>query len=122
MDQQDIRVVYNEEFPVCRFEIDHYRKIAARDGLPLRFDGLSADLPAGLTPDAAARRLHVMHQGQILSGIPAFVVLWRVLPRYRLLARIVSLPLVRHVATLAYDHIAAPLLYRAHLRRVSRRS
>ena len=71
----------------------------------------------GLTQDEAAKRLHVLHQGRIIAGIPAFLVLWRQMPRYRWLARIVALPGVHWLASKTYDHVLAPLIYRWHLRR-----
>ncbi len=71
----------------------------------------------GIDADTAARRLYVLHQGVLTSGIPAFLVLWAQMPRYRWLARVVGLPGVRQVATLAYDHVLAPVIYRWHLRR-----
>lgn len=120
---EETRVLYNAECPVCRFEIDHYKAQAQSRALPIGFDDLnSGDLAAwGVSADEAARRLHVRRQGRILSGIPAFIAIWQELPRYRWLGWLVGLPVIRHVATLIYDHIAAPLLYRWHLRRQQRR-
>lgn len=118
----ETRVLYNAECPVCRFEIDHYRTQARNGALPIRFDDLcSGNLAAwGVSKDDAARRLHVLSGGKVLSGIPAFIALWGELPRHRWLGGLVSLPGIRHMATLVYDHIAAPLLYRWHLRRQQR--
>ncbi len=115
----DMRVLYNAECPVCRFEIDHYARRVTAQGLPVRFDDLNrADLGEwGVSADAAARRLHVLRDGQVISGIPAFLALWQAMPRYRWLAWVVGLPGVRGLATLIYDHVAAPVLYRWHLRR-----
>lgn len=115
---QDTKVLYNDTCPVCRFEIDHYRKTAA--DLPIRFDRLSQAAEWGITPDQAARRLHALHQGRLLSGMAAFRALWSVMPRYRWLAQVASWPILRPLLDLTYDHIAAPLLYHAHLRRQAR--
>lgn len=118
----ETRVLYNDACPVCRFEIGHYAAHAGRRGLPLRFDDLNtADLAGwGLSADMAARRLHVMHDGRLVSGLDAFRALWSAMPRYRWLARITGLPLVRPVLAFVYDRLAAPLLYRAHRRRQRR--
>ena len=88
------RVLYNAECPVCRFEIDHYAEYAGQENLPIRFEDLNNDALEdwGLTRDAAARRLFVLKGGQIFSGIPAFIILWQAMPRYRWLARLVALP------------------------------
>ena len=114
------RVLYNAECPVCRFEIDHYDEYAGQENLPIRFEDLNNDAldDWGLTRDAAARRLFVLKGGQIFSGIPAFVILWQGMPRYRWLARLVALPGVHRLASLAYDHVLAAVIYRWHLRRI----
>jgi predicted DCC family thiol-disulfide oxidoreductase YuxK len=114
----DTRILYNDTCPLCRFEIDSYRRHAV--GLPLRFDPLTQAQDYGLTPDQAARRLHVLENGQLLSGLDAFRALWAAMPRTRWLARITGLPVIRPVAAFVYDRLAAPLLYRAHLRRQRR--
>lgn len=120
MTDEDTRILYNDTCPLCRFEIDHYRAAAARDGAPLRFDRLQDAASWGLTEDQAARRLHVLQDGRLLSGLEAFRAIWSNLPRWRWLARLTGLPLIRPAVTVLYDRIAAPLLYRAHLRRQRR--
>lgn len=117
-------VLYNANCPVCRFEIGHYARYAGRAGLPIRFDDLNSAARGtwGLDADAAARRLYVLHDGVLTSGIPAFLVLWAQMPRYRLLGRIVGLPGLRQMAGALYDHVLAPAIYRWHLRRLRKRS
>jgi predicted DCC family thiol-disulfide oxidoreductase YuxK len=117
-------VLYNAQCPVCSAEIAHYAQYAEDAGLPIRFDDLHTDARDrwGLDADTAARSLFVMHDGVLLSGVPAFVALWSRMPRYRWLARIVGLPGIRHVASVAYDHVFAPLLYRWHRHRQDKTS
>mmetsp|Transcript_27394 Transcript_27394/g.50335 ORF Transcript_27394/g.50335 Transcript_27394/m.50335 type:complete len:130 (+) Transcript_27394:1943-2332(+) len=119
---EDTRVLYNADCPVCRFEIDHYAAYSAARALPIGFDDLNSDALKtwGVTADAATRRLHVLKDGTLYSGIPAFIVLWQGMPRYRVLARVVSLPGVNWLAVKVYDHVLAPLLYGWHLRRQRR--
>ena len=118
----ETRVLYNADCPVCNFEITHYADYSAREGLPIRFDDLNSDALAqwDLDADTAARRLYVLKDGALHSGIPAFVLLWQEMPRYRWLARLVSVPGVHCVACLTYDYVFAPLIYRWHLRRQRR--
>jgi predicted DCC family thiol-disulfide oxidoreductase YuxK len=120
----DTRVLYNANCPVCNFEIGHYARYAGNAGLPIRFDDLNTEARTqwGLDADTAARRLYVLHDGTLTSGIPAFLVLWAQMPRYRFLGRIVGLPGIRQIAVLAYDHVLAPVIYRWHLRRVGRQA
>lgn len=117
----EIRILYNDTCPVCRFEIDSYRKTAEREALPMRFDRLEQAESWGLTPDQAARRLHVVSGGRLLSGMEAFRAIWARLPRWRWAARVAGWPVLRQALGFAYDRIAAPVLYRAHLRRQRRK-
>ena len=120
----DTRVLYNANCPVCNFEIGHYARYADNVGLPIRFDDLNTEARSqwGLDADTAARRLYVLHDGVLTSGIPAFLVLWAQMPRYRVLGRVVGLPGIRQIAILVYDHVLAPVIYRWHLRRVRRQA
>jgi predicted DCC family thiol-disulfide oxidoreductase YuxK len=117
-------VLYNANCPVCNFEIQHYARYAGDKGLPIRFDDLNTDARAdwGLDADTAARRLYVLQNGQLSSGIPAFLVLWQQMPKYRWLARVVGLPGIKQIATVAYDHALAPVIYRWHLRRLRKQA
>lgn len=115
----EFSVHYNAECPIRAREIDHYARHAGRHALPIRFDPLNgADLTAYVvSEDVAARSLHVLHQGRVVSGVPAFLLLWQAMPGYRWLGRVVGVPWVRHAAAGIYDHVLAPALYRMHLRR-----
>ncbi len=64
-------VLYNANCPVCNFEIGHYARYADKAGLPIRFDDLNTDARDqwGLDADTAARRLYVLHDGVLTSGI-----------------------------------------------------
>lgn len=117
-------VLYNATCPVCNFEIQHYARYAGENGLPISFDDLNSDAREGwgLDADTAARRLYVLHDGKLTSGIPAFLVLWEQMPRYRLLAKVVGLPGIKQIASAAYDHVLAPVIYRWHLRRLGKQS
>lgn len=112
-------VLYNSQCPICAAEIRHYARYASEAGLPIRFDDLNSDAREqwGLDCDTAARRLYVLHDGKLTSGISAFLILWAKMPRYRVLATIMGLPGLRQLAAAAYDHIFAPALFRRHLRR-----
>src|SRR6056297_1304573 len=105
-------VIYNAACPICSAEIRAYRAHAQERGLPIRFTPLQeADLGAlGLTEAGAAKRLHVVQEGALLSGLPAFRALWAQMPRTRWLAWLTGLPLVRPIAAVLYDRVAAPAL------------
>ncbi len=112
-------VIYNASCPVCSAEIDHYRAYSTKRALPISYADIGdADLTKwGLSRDDAAKRLHVVQDGELLSGVPAFAALWAEMPRYRWVSRLVMVPGIRHVAAAIYNHILAPALYARHRRR-----
>ena len=118
----ETRVLFNAKCPVCNFEIKHYAQYSADKNLPLRFDDLNSAALANwdLSVDQAARRLYVLHRGTLSSGIDGFLVLWKQMPRYRWIGRVVGLPGVKQLAYLIYDFVLAPAIYRWHLRRQAR--
>lgn len=113
-------VLYNGTCPVCRREVACYARLSDRARSPITFDDLGdpdrlADW--GISSEQAARRFHLRRNGQLYSGLPAFILLWETIPQTRWLARIFNLPGLHWIAAKAYDHIAAPLLYARHRRR-----
>ena len=117
-------VLFNATCPVCNFEIQHYARYAVANDLPIRFDDLNSGARGqwGLDADTAARRLYVLHEGSLTSGIPAFLVLWGQMPKYRWLARVVGLPGIKQIACAVYDFVLAPVIYRWHLLRLRKQS
>ena len=103
----ETRILFNAKCPICNAEICHYRDYAEERGIVMGFDDLNQIDPApyGVNRIDAAKRLHVLHEGSVISGVPAFVVIWQQLPRYRWLAKIVSLPIVHFLSNLIYLHI-----------------
>ena len=116
---QDLTVIYNDSCPICAREVSAYRRYTEARGVPVTYLGLSSDRLAthGLTKRDAARRLHVVQDGQVISGVPAFALLWDRIPRLRWLAWLVRRPVIASLAALIYDHILAPALFAMHRRR-----
>jgi predicted DCC family thiol-disulfide oxidoreductase YuxK len=117
-------VLYNADCPICNFEIQHYAQYSGDNELPIQFDDLNSDarLQWGLDADTAARRLYVLHDGALTSGIPAFLVLWAQMPKYRWLGKVVGLPVIKQFASALYDYVLAPVIYRWHLRRLRKKT
>ena len=118
------RILFNADCPICNAEICHYRDYAKGRGIVMGFDDLNrVDLSLyGVSRVDAAKRLHVLHEGTVISGVPAFVSIWQQLPRYRWLAKIVCLPIIHSLSNLVYDFVLAPSLYAVHLYRQRRKS
>lgn len=115
---------YNGACPLCRAEMEQYRAAVAgteeeRSHAWCDISKMPMALAArGIDHDEAARRLHVIDQeGRLWRGLDAFLVLWRSIPRYRRLARLLGLPGVRAAAGWLYEHVIAPWHYRREIRR-----
>jgi predicted DCC family thiol-disulfide oxidoreductase YuxK len=101
---------YDGGCPLCRREVDHYRRHdrAGRVNwvdIDRRPDAVREH---GVEPRMAMERLHALDEtGRLVSGVPAFVAVWRQLPVYRHLAWIVErlhlVPLLDRI----YDRFAA---------------
>ena len=85
-------VFYDGDCPLCRREIDHYRRVdrASR----LRWVDAAGEpdslVDYGLALDDAMAELHVLDEaGQWQRGVDAFLVIWGHLPRYRWLTTLV---------------------------------
>jgi uncharacterized protein (TIGR01777 family) len=110
-------IYFNGACPACIVEMSHYERLCQDSEKSLKFidairhpDGLTE---CGLRLDHLERRVYLKDSdGRILSGLPALLQLWARLPGYRWLARIVSLPLLRGVVAVGYDHLLAPSVVR----------
>jgi predicted DCC family thiol-disulfide oxidoreductase YuxK len=84
-------VLYDGGCPLCRREIDHYRRLRRADRLEwVDLAAADTDLgPLGVDPAAAMARFHVRDpDGCWQTGAWAFAELWSHLPGYATLARV----------------------------------
>ena len=104
-----ITVFYDGKCGLCSREIGHYMKICPSTTF-IWYD--IANEPHHLkkinvSQSDALRRLHVSDQtGSIYVGIDAFIVIWKKLPRWRLLASICAVPGVRSILSSLYNKFA----------------
>ena len=52
------------------------------------------------------RRLHVEKDGQIFSGAKAFLIVWKYIPKYRILYSIFRQPVLYHIFSGIYEIVA----------------
>ena len=79
--------------PVCSREVAMYRRQPGADGV--RWVDVAqceaSDLGTGLTREAAMARLHLRRpDGSLVSGAQAFTALWKTLPRWSWLGRLLG--------------------------------
>jgi predicted DCC family thiol-disulfide oxidoreductase YuxK len=100
-----LQVYFDGGCPVCSREVAFYKVRPGIAGFTWvdvsDVDG--ATLGPGLTREAALARMHVRREdGTLLSGAAAFAEMWRRMPGFTWLGRLVALPPMRAVAELAY--------------------
>jgi predicted DCC family thiol-disulfide oxidoreductase YuxK len=108
--EESITVLFDGGCPMCRREIAHYRKLDRAHRvrwLDIHREPDSVAV-AGVPWDAAMQRLHVLQSDGVLrTGVYGFVAIWRELPGYRWLARVVSaVPGLVFLLDRAYGHFA----------------
>ena len=104
-----ITVFYDGKCGLCSKEINYYRKIAP-DGV---FDWQDATESIdklneqGISLAEALKLLHARDSnGKMHVGVDAFILIWRQLKRWNLLAALVSLPLIKQTAKFFYTVFA----------------
>jgi len=103
-------VLYDGGCPLCRREIAHYQRLDRQQ----RIDWLDivaepdrlAQCGIGLTE--AMQQLHARDRyGRWQLGVGAFLIIWRELPGWRWLARLVQLLHLKPLLDWGYRHFAA---------------
>lgn len=104
-----ITVFYDGKCGLCSKEINHYRKIAPEGIFDWQDITESADelKKAGVSYSEGLRLLHAKDEkDQMHIGVDAFILIWKQLKRWRILAVFVGLPLIRQMANAAYRAFA----------------
>ncbi|CAM3703717.1 hypothetical protein VA7868_01480 [Vibrio aerogenes CECT 7868] len=104
-----ITVWYDAQCGLCSREINHYRRIAPAGIFHWR-DVMASETELqqhGITVAQGLLALHARDDaGTIHQGVDAFILIWRQLKRWRLLAVLIALPGIRQAAGLAYRFFA----------------
>ncbi len=104
-----ITVFYDGKCGLCSKEINHYREIAPSGVFDWQdiTESATALEQEGVSLADGLRRLHALDAtGQLHVGVDAFILLWRQLDRWRMLAAVVALPGVRQIANAVYNAFA----------------
>ena len=99
-----ITVFFDDRCSLCSKEIEHYKKIASNEfnWVPISSDGEYLQ-NYGIDTADALKLLHVVdNSGAVHRGVDSFIVIWSHLDRWRYLAVIASLPLVRQMLRSLY--------------------
>jgi predicted DCC family thiol-disulfide oxidoreductase YuxK len=105
-----ITVFYDGKCGLCRREIEHYMRIAPENifewiditATPAPFNAL------GYAANDGLKALHVSDSAGVMHiGVDAFILIWQQLLRWRILAWLLRLPIIRPMAQRVYVVFAA---------------
>lgn len=103
-------IFYDGKCGLCRREIEHYKRIAPVGvfaWVDITVDP-SVTQTIGISYANGLKLLHAQDaQGKLHVGVDAFLLIWQQIPRWRILAVMVALPLIRPLANSAYRVFAA---------------
>ena len=100
-----MKVYYNGSCNICNTVISHYKK----NNDQINFIDISKSVDdhiKHLSKKQLFRRMHVYHEGKILSGAESFLILWSKMPNFTWLSKLLSLPLLRQIWYVAYESLA----------------
>jgi len=102
-----MKVYFNNSCKICKAEIDIYKKekIDRINWIDITNNNI-AKIETKKDYKQLLRRLHVEKDGQIFSGAKAFLLVWKNIPKYRVLYSIFSLPIIFQIFSLIYEIIA----------------
>ena len=102
-----IKVFFNNSCNICRFEINHYKKVA---NTSLEWIDITNNDEAlkitGKSRKDLLRRLHVINEGKVIGGAEAFIVIWSNIPKYKILSKILNLKIFLFFFHYIYECIA----------------
>ena len=102
-----MKIFFNNSCSICRSEINVYKKqgIKQLEWVDIT-NNKDAERDAQKTSKDLLRRLHVKSDGKIYSGAKAFIVLWNKMPKFKLLGKILSTPIIFHIFYIMYEIVA----------------
>ena len=102
-----MKVYYNESCNICRAEINLYKKqnIKEIEWVDIT-NNMVAEKSTKKNDKALLRRLHVEEDGEIFDGAKAFLLLWKKIPKYKILYTFFKLPIVFNIFSLIYELVA----------------
>ena len=107
--KKNTKIYFNNSCSICRFEINHYKKLNnVIDWVDVTQNKV-AEKETSKEPSQLIRRLHAKHDGKILEGIDAFLLIWSQLPMYKWLYNFIKLPLIYHMSHILYEVLAFAL-------------
>tara|TARA_Y100000992_G_C21166497_1_gene443773 strand:+ start:117 stop:467 length:351 start_codon:yes stop_codon:yes gene_type:complete len=102
-----MKVYFNNSCKICKAEIDIYKKekITQITWVDIT-NNSNAKIETSKNYKQLLRRLHVEKDGKIFSGAKAFLLVWKSIPKYKILYSFFSLPIIFQIFSISYEIIA----------------
>ena len=102
-----MKVYFNNSCNICRAEINLYKKerIEGIDWVDITHNK-KAQEETKKEDKYLLRRLHVKKDGKVYEGAEAFLLIWNKIPKYRLLFKVLSLPIIFNIFSIFYEIVA----------------
>ncbi len=102
-----IKVFFNNSCYICRTEINHYKKICKKNFKWIDItDSEESQKLTSKSHDQLLRRLHIICDGEVISGAKAFLIIWQNMPRYNILYKIFKIKFVYFFFNIFYESFA----------------
>ena len=102
-----MKVYFNNSCKICKAEIDLYKKekIQDIDWIDITNNSLAKEETSKNSKELL-RRLHVKDGEKVLEGAEAFLLVWKKIPKYKILYKFFKLPIVYHLFYVGYEIVA----------------
>jgi len=102
-----MKVYYNNSCRICKSEINLYKKenIKEIDWVDIT-NNSNAEIETSKSDKELLRRLHVKDGNKIIGGAEAFLLVWKKIPKYKLLYFFFKLPIIFTIFKISYEIIA----------------
>ena len=102
-----MKVYFNNSCKICKAEIDLYKKqkINDIDWVDIT-DNESAEKETSKDSKQLLRRLHIKDGENIIEGAEAFLLIWKNIPKYRFLYKVLKKPIIFNIFSFFYEIVA----------------
>ena len=102
-----MKVYFNNSCKICKAEIDLYKKENNQeiDWIDITDNDL-AEKETLKNSKELLRRLHVKEGKKVTQGAEAFLILWKKMPKYKILYNFFKLPIIFSLFSFCYEIIA----------------
>ena len=98
---------FNNSCKICRTEINLYKKQNIKDNEWVDItDNETAEIETQKDAKSLLRRLHIKDGANIIEGAEAFLLIWKNIPKYRFLYKVLKKPIIFNIFSFFYEIVA----------------